>query len=675
MLNPFFLQGSQSEQRLVQELINEQLRMYGVDVTYIPRKIVNRDTILNEVETSKFDDNYTVEAYVNTYEGHSGAGDILTKFGMSLRDELTITISKERFDDFIAMFLEGESDDEIIVSGRPREGDLIYFPLGQRLFEVKFVEHEDPFYQLGKNYVYQLKCELFEYEDEVIDTSIDEIDTQVQDEGYITTLKLTGIGETASVSPVINTGYVREVFLNNDGSGYTSAPIIQFDDSPVSGGTATAVAITTSVGGVRSIKEILLTNAGFGYTSAPGITIYSGGGVGAAATASIETTDKGVVSFALINGGSAYPAVPTITVAHPSQGATATAVVGASGTITSLTITNPGTQYLSAPTVTISDPNRSGSISSFRLNNDGRKNGDVYTVVNDSTSGFAGSSGEDYEVGDILTLHPNNVGMGGTEALIRIDAVKAGTGSVQGFTMIYGGYDYEDVNATRPNGGNHNPSNDYYNGVNVSGSMNGDNFKLTAELVENVGVGTTALATALLNNSGIVTGITLTNAGGGYTKGPHVNAPVVTIDNDDSIKSGVRAIARAEISEGNVVTAVRIVNPGIGYTENPTVTVADPPAISGIGTYQFNELITGESSRTTARVKEWIPASNTLKISYVDGTFTNGELIVGAASSATYAADFYTNDDTYDKYTDNDSIETEADLIVDFTESNPFGNY
>lgn len=540
MLNPFFLQGSQSEQRLVQELINEQLRMYGVDVTYIPRKIVNKDTILNEVETSKFDDNYTIEAYVNTYEGHSGAGDILTKFGMSLRDELTITISKERFDDFIAMFLEGESDDEIIVSGRPREGDLIYFPFGQRLFEVKFVEHEDPFYQLGKNYVYQLKCELFEYEDEVINTSVDEIDTQIQDEGYITTLKLTGIGETASVSPVINTGYVREVFLNNDGSGYTSAPIIQFEDSPVSGGTATAVAITTAVAGVRSIKELLLTNAGFGYTSAPGITIYNGGGVGAAATASIETTDKGVVSFALVNAGSAYPAVPTVTVAHPSIGAVATAST-TSGIVTSITLTNPGTQYKTAPTVTLSTPS---------------------------------------------------------------------------------------------------------SGIN------------------------TATATATVGTGGTVTGFTITGGGSGY------DGPVtVTISNEDSNKNGARAVARAEISEGNVVTAVRIVNPGIGYTENPIVTVANPPAISGIGTYQFNELITGESSRTTARVKEWIPASNTLKISYVDGTFTNGELIVGAASSATYAADFYTNDDTYDKYTDNDSIETEADLIVDFTESNPFGNY
>ena len=167
-LNPFFLQGSSSEQRLVQSLINEQLKMYGVEVTYIPRKLINVDNIFTEVESSKFDDNYSIEAYVNTYEGYAGGGDILTKFGMSLKDEVTLTISKERFEDFISPFLAAEPDSEVPLSTRPREGDLIYFPLGQRLFEVKFVEHEDPFYQLGKNYVYQLKCELFEYEDEVI---------------------------------------------------------------------------------------------------------------------------------------------------------------------------------------------------------------------------------------------------------------------------------------------------------------------------------------------------------------------------------------------------------------------------------------------------------------------------------------------------------------------------
>ncbi len=193
-LNPFFLQGAQSEQRLTQDLINEHLRTFGVEVTYIPRKYVSRETIMEEVTSSKFDDNFSIEAYVNNYDGYGGAGDVLTKFGMSIKDEVILTISKERFEDFIAPFMAGLDDgtdtSEIILSSRPREGDLVYFPLGGRLFEIKFVEHENPFYQLGKNYVYELKCELFEYEDEVIDTSIEAIDTQVQEEGFISTLRL-----------------------------------------------------------------------------------------------------------------------------------------------------------------------------------------------------------------------------------------------------------------------------------------------------------------------------------------------------------------------------------------------------------------------------------------------------------------------------------------------------
>ena len=98
-----------------QELVNEQLKIYGVEVTYIPRKIVNRDTIFTEVESSKFDDSYTLEAYVNTYEGYGGQGDIMTKFGVSLKDELTLTISKERFEDFIVPFLQTEDDSQVIV--------------------------------------------------------------------------------------------------------------------------------------------------------------------------------------------------------------------------------------------------------------------------------------------------------------------------------------------------------------------------------------------------------------------------------------------------------------------------------------------------------------------------------------------------------------------------------
>ena len=146
-LNPFFLQGSDGEQRLVQDLINEQLQIFGVEVMYLPRKIVSKDNIFTEIESSKFDNTFAIEAYVNTDEGYTGAGDVMTKFGMSLKDELTVTISKERFEDFISPFLEGLPDSEVEVTSRPREGDLIYFQLGQRLFEIKFVEHEKPFYQ------------------------------------------------------------------------------------------------------------------------------------------------------------------------------------------------------------------------------------------------------------------------------------------------------------------------------------------------------------------------------------------------------------------------------------------------------------------------------------------------------------------------------------------------
>jgi len=156
-LNPFFLQGSSGEQNLVQELINEQLKIYGIEVLYIPRKFVRQQTIIEEVQSSKFDDNFLLEAYVNNYDGYSGAGDIMTKFGVSVRDEVSLVISRERFEDFISPFLEGVDDSEIEVYDRPREGDLVYFPLGKRLFEVKFVEHEKPFYQLGKNYVYEIQ--------------------------------------------------------------------------------------------------------------------------------------------------------------------------------------------------------------------------------------------------------------------------------------------------------------------------------------------------------------------------------------------------------------------------------------------------------------------------------------------------------------------------------------
>ena len=316
-LNPFFLHGTSSEQFLVQDLINEHIRMFGMEVTYIPRKMIDIDNVFNEVQSSKFDDNFILEAYLNNYEGHTGQGDLMTKFGISLRDEITLTISKERFEDFISPFLMGRLDGAEIdpnyddgstvkISSRPKEGDLIYFPLSSRLFEIKFVEHESPFYQLNKNYTYELKCELFEYEDEIIDTNISDIDELIDDQGYLVDLTLVSAGTTATANAIIGTGYIREIFLNDDGYNYTSIPNVAITTAPVGGSNASAVATLKTVSGRKTIDQILLTNAGAGYTVAPTITISGGGGTGAAATCSVGVGVTGVVNFSMTAYGSGY---------------------------------------------------------------------------------------------------------------------------------------------------------------------------------------------------------------------------------------------------------------------------------------------------------------------------------------------------------------------------------
>jgi hypothetical protein len=369
-LNPFFLQGSQQEQFLVQDIINEHLRMHGIEVYYLPRKIFKTDDIIREIQSSKFDDVFMIEAYLNNYDGYAPNSDIMTKFGLRLQNEISLTISRERYEEFIAPFLEGisagiregritEYDFGDLIQ-RPKEGDLIYFPLGERLFEIKRVESEKPFYQLGKNYVYELSCELYEYENELIDTAIEEVDNTVEDEGYITTLRLVGAALTATATITgisSSTHSIGKIILNNDGYGYTSTPIVTIS-APTSGVTATAVAITTSVGNVQSIKEIRLTNAGAGYTttSPPTITITGGGGAGAAATALI--VHQGVLSFSVTEqGGGYFGTPPTVTIAGPAVGVTATAeAIISSGKVTSIQITNAGSGYTSVPSVELSSP-------------------------------------------------------------------------------------------------------------------------------------------------------------------------------------------------------------------------------------------------------------------------------------------------------------------------------
>jgi hypothetical protein len=169
-LNSFFTQGTTGEQDLTESLVIEQIKMFGKDVYYIPRTLVKEDTVFGEDTLSKFDGAYLIEAYIEDAGGFRGDGDIFSKFGVRIQDQITFILSRKRFTEAV------DDNATLIVEGRPNEGDLIHFPMTNKTFEIQFVEHEQPFYQFGKNYVWGVRCELFEYSDEDIDTGIAEVD-------------------------------------------------------------------------------------------------------------------------------------------------------------------------------------------------------------------------------------------------------------------------------------------------------------------------------------------------------------------------------------------------------------------------------------------------------------------------------------------------------------------
>jgi len=163
--------GTTSEQRLVESLVIESLKIYGHDVFYLPRTLVNRDTIFDEDALSKFTQSYPLEMYLENVEGFEGEGDIFSKFGIEIRDSATFVLAKKRWEDLV-----DTSGGTFQLEARPAEGDLLYFAKTGSLFEIKFVEFQNPFYQLGKIYVFRLQCELFEYSSEALDTGNTEID-------------------------------------------------------------------------------------------------------------------------------------------------------------------------------------------------------------------------------------------------------------------------------------------------------------------------------------------------------------------------------------------------------------------------------------------------------------------------------------------------------------------
>ena len=163
--------GTTNEQRLIEDLIIESLKIYGHDTFYLPRTMVNRDTIFDEAQLSQFTQAYPLEMYLDNVQGFEGQGDIFTRFGMEVRDQATFILAKRRWEDMVTR--QGPT---VARKARPVEGDLIYLSKTKSLFEIKYVDFQNPFYQAGQIYVFRMTCELFEYSSEDLDTGIAEID-------------------------------------------------------------------------------------------------------------------------------------------------------------------------------------------------------------------------------------------------------------------------------------------------------------------------------------------------------------------------------------------------------------------------------------------------------------------------------------------------------------------
>ena len=358
-LNPFFQQGTSNEQDLVQDLVNEQIKMYGVEFVYMPRIFVNVKTIMREVASSKFTKSFPIEGYIESYEGFDAGYNLLTKFGVRTNAEMKIVISQDRYLNYIAPLMDGHRG-LTNAPTRPYEGDLLYFPYRDLLMEIKYVDDVSNFYQLRKNYTYTLTTEPFEYEDEVIQTGVINIDDDFKTAGYNATFELKDIGTTADVVTTRATG-VRYIKILNGGSGWTAAPTIKISP-PVGGGTtATAVAITTSTGTsqLRStrISEIYITNPGTGYTMTPTVQFISedGKGSGAKVDVAISTT-SGIGPITINNVGADYILPPEIVIANPPSGghvAKAHAVIDVFGRVREVRITDAGVGYSTTPTITV----------------------------------------------------------------------------------------------------------------------------------------------------------------------------------------------------------------------------------------------------------------------------------------------------------------------------------
>ena len=333
----YFSHGTRSEHLLHEDIIVESISIYGQNFYYIPRELVAKDEILGEDRLSKFKKAFAIEMYLENAEGFEGQGAFIQRFGgMMMEQSATLTVARRRWDQLVGRF------GVTTIPSRPNEGDLLYFPLTDGLFEIKFVQHQDPFYQIGKLFVYKLEVELFQYASERMETGVKQIDDFESLKSFST--------------DVVQNGVIREIRVTNRGIGYNTAPTVEI--SAPQAAQSTALAVGTVVNG--ALTAINVTYGGVEYTSTPTVTISDPDTGSDTATALASVSNNKVTSISIVNPGSGYASAPTITIDPPPlyTTASATAILGDQAGVNTtevvrIRIDNPGSGYTSAPTVTL----------------------------------------------------------------------------------------------------------------------------------------------------------------------------------------------------------------------------------------------------------------------------------------------------------------------------------
>ena len=453
----------------------------------------------------------------------------------------------------------------------------------------------------------------------------------------------TGTGNAAIVTSTLSNiaqtgGTVESLAISSGGKFYTSAPLVVVAHPGTSFASATIGLSGTSI----NPSSVAFSTTGRAYTSAPTVTIGTGIGTNtpiqvAVGIATINSI-TGIVTAVSFNVsdpwavgtgatiGLGYTVTPTISFSAPSPvRATATVTVSAAGTVNSISIGNSGFGYNSAPAVSVAGP---------------------------------GGADEQFRALGIATIRSTSIKTQGTIGIGSTSITGVTTTSIVVGDRVRLGIGYSDL----------------YNFIPV------DTFVTTIEsntifinnAATNVGIATSVFEFGRAN-CGVVTGIAVTYGGGGY-----LSPPNVTISNEVSEKNYINfpgistATGISTINAGGTVASINVLDAGYGYVITPEVTLSNPES-AGTGTFVFNEIITGSSSGTTARVRTWDATTNVLVVGTVSGEFAAGETLTGSTSGASYELRIVDVQPADDGFADNINIETEADSIIDFSEQNPFG--